>query len=312
MFFRSEHIYRLIAPLLVGLSFAIAPAARSQTPIANPLALTGTWYNPATSGQGFVFDIAPNSDGSAVLFGGWFTYDTPDIFDDQIPLWFTLQGRFQTSQSEITVPIYYNGDLDYLAPPLPKPIEVGSARIQFSDCTHATLDYSFSNTRVFLFSFEPPAGGGTIPLVRLTADTGCGSTAVLPKSSRGFSGTWYNPATTGQGFVFDINPITNDGFFFGGWFYRSPGFGSWYTLQGRFAPTDTEADIPLYCSPGGFFTTTVVAGLSGTTMQCGTTHIKFTSCTTASLSYAFNGSDTPAVTIPLQRLTAVPADCPLR
>jgi hypothetical protein len=304
-----------VAALTFSLLAGAVANAHSQISVTNPLALSGTWYNPATGGQGFVFDIAPNNDGTAFLFGGWFTFNTPDIFLETYPIWFSLQGRFNTNQDDffqpnrpnITVPIFNNGATAYDAIPLTKLTQAGTAHIQFQDCTHATLDYDFSSGSVIFPGFA--ATTGSIPLVRLTGDSGCNSAPALTvaKSSRGFSGTWYNPATSGQGFVFDVNPITNGGYIFGGWFYRSAGATAWFSMQGAFEPAATEADVPFYCAPGGVFDSAERAGKS---KKCGTSHLQFTSCSTATLTYTFAAE--PPETIPLQRLTPIPADCPLQ
>jgi hypothetical protein len=308
---KSQFKTWLIAVSLLGCSALFAPAGYSQVPINNPLDLSGTWYNPATSGQGLVFDVAPYGDGTAAFFAGWFTFATPDLFSDVTPLWFTLQGRFQTNQSNIELPIFFNGSNVANGTPLVKPTAVGTAHVQFQDCTHATLSYDFTNNLAIYPLFA--AVKGVIPLVRLTGDAGCNSAAsTVAKSIRGFSGTWYNPATSGQGFVFDVDPVTNGGYFFGGWFYRSSGGMSWLTLQGPFAISATEADIPFYCAPLGEFDSSERSGSKA--VQCGTAHIQFETCSTATLTYTFNQNEflIPAETIPLQRLTPVPADCPLQ
>ena len=53
--------------------------ATALPPLVNPdeHGLTGSWFNPATSGQGFEIEVFPDliGTGQRFLFGGWFTYD---------------------------------------------------------------------------------------------------------------------------------------------------------------------------------------------------------------------------------------------
>ncbi len=292
-----------------SLSFVAAQAVDAQV-IANPTALTGTWYNPTTSGQGFVLDVSASRDGGGLVFGGWFTFRAADWFmDSSQELWLTLQGAYQNIQDPITLPVYFNQGGAFNAPPVTRPALVGNATLRFNDCTHAVLAYSLTSKAIFPLQQDQPTIG-TIPLQRLGADNGCAQMATPAPSSRGFSGTWYNPATSGQGFVWEINPQTNGGLFFGGWFtYGNDGVSHWLTLQGAFAANATEADIPVYSAPSGllFFDT---PSKGSAPALSGTAHIKFTSCAKATLSYSL-----PALApqeIALYRLTPTPTDCPLQ
>lgn len=301
----------LISVLLVVLAPAAAQLVQAQSAIVNPQALTGTWYNPKTSGQGFVFDVASNADGTANIFGGWFTFITPDLLGIRAPLWFTLQGRIGDANSDNLLPLYVtSGGGQFDAPPATHAVQVGTATLRFSDCTHATLAYSLTDTKSIIPYFDPAPVTGSIPLTRLTADSsGCSQPAPNTKSSRGFSGTWYNPATSGQGFILEISPQTAGGLLFGGWFTYNSNGPSWYTLQGAFAPTAAKAAVPVYTSPDGVFDT---AGVRYPAVQAGSAQVEFTSCTEATITYTLNYF-TPARsgTIPIKRLTSVPADCSL-
>ncbi len=117
---------------------------------------------------------------------------------------------------------------------------------------------------------------------------------ILPND--GLSGAWYDPDTSGQGFFIDIK--TEIGLFFAGWFtYDDEQQGSlrWQTLQGSLGDSD-EITVAIVNTVGGVFDTATAVESS----EAGLVTIKFTSCDTAELSYAF--SDGPSGDINLQRL----------
>src|SRR5262249_47611252 len=57
----------------------------------NQEGLTGTWFNPATSGQGFQFTFSPDdaTPGVGTLFGTWYTFDTT-AGDESTQRWYTI------------------------------------------------------------------------------------------------------------------------------------------------------------------------------------------------------------------------------
>ncbi len=124
---------------------------------------------------------------------------------------------------------------------------VGSAAISFQDCNHGTLNYRFF--------YDGPQG--SIPLTRLTAPTTCtaaGDSGVGPP----LSGAWYDPATSGQGLVFDFS---TPNLIAAGWYTFAPGRSEepspaqrWYTLQGA-RPTEGNLieNIGIYAATGGVF-----------------------------------------------------------
>ena len=273
--------------------------------------LTGTWFNPPTSGQGLNLEVLPDllGAGQGFLFGGWFTYDsgTPPYGQR----WYILQGAVSSSNASATVDIVAPtaaGNFDAL--PTVSGKAVGKATIAFSDCDHGTLDYTF---------FEGPSGA--MPLSRLTPNTSCalqGDSGAAATNSL-LSGNWYDPATSGQGLVFDIVPSVN--VLFAGWFTyarngiqsESAGTGSerWYTLQTNtfVAGSTSVANVPIIETTGGSFNVPVVP----TSVQVGTADIAFQSCTQMTLHYVFTSGDNQGLsrTINLFRLGPAPAGCSL-
>ncbi|MET0232782.1 MAG: S53 family peptidase, partial [Rhodanobacteraceae bacterium] len=157
--------------------------------------LSGSWYNPATSGQGVVMQVVPDHYGSGrgLLFGGWFTYATSAGGGLR---WYSIQGEVDSGSDSATLPIYVSQGGNFAAPPNVGVTQVGEVTFRFSDCDHGTMTYSFA-------SGSPPEQ--EIPLTRLGANVSCrpGGAATPPPSSL-LSGAWYDPSTSGQGFVLDV------------------------------------------------------------------------------------------------------------
>ena len=259
---------------------------------ANQFALTGSWYNPATSGQGLELQVYPdwNGAGDGLLFGGWFTYDTQG--NQQ---WVTLQGNLAASHgASYDLGIYLNTGGTFDAPPITTAVADGTATLTFYDCTDAALTYSFTDGR-----------SGTIPYVRLSNTTGCSSAdpAVTPMPLPAnyndvlHSGAWYNPATSGQGMNVDIIPSQTT--FFATWYTYAPlavsgaetGLAGqrWFSLQSNaYTPGDlTLADVPIYSNTGGIFNQPSAV----TSTQVGTANIAFISCTAMTLDYTFTAGE---------------------
>lgn len=110
--------------------------------------LSGAWYNPATSGQGFFFDVHPGSN----LFGlAWFTWtEQPGVYD-----WLTGVGRFAGASAQVSLSRTRGGQFN--APLAVTSVDAGTASITFSDCSRARLEFVLS----------APVRSGSIELVKL-------------------------------------------------------------------------------------------------------------------------------------------------
>lgn len=248
-------------------------------------ALTGTWYNAYTSGQGLVLEVYPTrgGPGTAQLFAGWFTFDAVGN-----ARWRTLQGNLaspHTATYDLT--IYRSSGGNFNAPPKTTAIVDGTATLTFHDCTHATLNYQFNDGRT-----------GSISQTRLTDVQGC--TSSVPAGPIGsflthyddvaHSGAWYDPQTSGQGIVVDVVPTQST--LFAAWYTYAPQAEAqtdnatqrWFTMQSAYVPGNlTINQVPIYSVLGGAFdTATRTVGL-----QIGTADIVFSSCDTMSINYHF-------------------------
>jgi pseudomonalisin len=269
--------------------------------------LTGSWYNPATSGQGVVMEVVPdlNGAGEGLLFGGWFTWDVTAAGGQR---WYSVQGSVSATAASATMPIYISEGGNFAAPPVVHANSIGQATFAFSDCSHGTLTYTFS---------DGSGRSGSIPLTRLGANSACssdGSGAVPPSFL--LSGAWYDPATSGQGLVFDINTASSSMFL--AWYTYAPNGQAiggpasqrWYSIQAAFSPGVSDyADIPILGSSGGVFNNSAPVA----TVPIGTASLHFQSCTAATLTYAFTAGDNAGKqgTISLVRATPAVEGCSL-
>lgn len=272
----------------------------------NQAGLTGSWYNPATSGQGLLLQVFPDQlgDGKGQLFAGWFTYTDPAPGS---AVWYTLQGEID-SNGLTSLGIYSGsgGVFDAASPVNLK--RIGSASMKFADCSHATLEYTFS---------DDSNRGGAIPLQRLTANSACSDkTPAIPQGDALLSGTWYSKSTSGQGFLFDIAPAQNA--IFAAWYTYSKlpatthdpaGGRRWYTLQTNSYIPGSRAisNVSILAAQNGLFDDPAPIE----SFEIGKAEIRFDSCLSMSLSYRFTAGENNGLsgTIPMVPIGPVPAGC---
>lgn len=117
--------------------------------------MTGAWYEPKSSGQGFVFEYLPSNDN---LIVAWFTYDPADGSQQ----WFFGNGPMVGSTAELRM-TRPEGGVFQQADPVPDKPEWGTLSIRFKDCNTAFAEYrADSNT-----------SSGTMSLERISAAPEC-------------------------------------------------------------------------------------------------------------------------------------------
>ncbi len=273
--------------------------------------LTGTWYNPATSGQGLLVETYPDLKGSGhgYLAAGWYTFDLTAGGGQR---WYTVQGDAISGGASVPLIIYTATDGNFSAPPKISAVQVGTATLSFSDCTHGTLAYHFNDGRP----------DGSIPLTRLDTNVTCTPSGDNGNATANYllSGAWYDAThtTSGQGFFFDFSPALTT--LFGAWYTYSPDGASigggasqrWYTIQDNaFTPgTTTKNGLPIYETTGGTFNT---AGGASAGSPVGTANIVISSCSSMMLTYTFSSGTNAGQsgTIDLTRVVSTPAGCSL-
>jgi hypothetical protein len=273
---------------------------------ANQHGITGSWFNPATGGQGLELELYPDlvAPGTGLLFGGWFTYDIAAAGGQR---WYALSGTVGNGSSIASLGIYAGFGGNFAAAPTVAATQVGTASLTFSSCNSGTLNYVFFDGRT-----------GSIPLSRLTANVTCGAAGDNGSAPSNYllSGSWSQPSIGGQGLIFDVNPVQQN--FFAAWYTYAPngqqtgGAASerWYTIQAGFAPgAKTISNAAIYATAGGAFNTAAAPS----TAPVGTATITFTSCNAATLAYAFTAGANAGLsgTLQLTRTGPTPAGCTL-
>jgi len=118
----------------------------------------------------------------------------------------------------------------------------------------------------------------------------------------GIGGTWYNPATSGQGFLLEVVPSANVMAL--GWFTWTGNAGQHDWFSGLGPISGDSATVTLTRSAGGRFNDPTPI----TSQTVGTATFRFTSCEAGSVT--FTRTDTgQSGTIPIRRLTPTPAAC---
>ncbi|MBX3712086.1 MAG: S8 family peptidase [Lysobacter sp.] len=103
----------------------------------------------------------------------------------------------------------------------------------------------------------------------------------------GFSGAWYQPETSGQGFFVDVD--AQGGFVFAGWYtfdVNGQAGGSaqqqrWYTAQSPYTQGETSKTLTVYRNTGGNFDDTPTTQ----SVAIGSATISFQSCTAGKFDY---------------------------
>jgi hypothetical protein len=288
---------------LLNCAHALASVNAPKIPLANA-GLSGAWYEPRTSGQGFYLNVYPSA---GIVWAGWFTFDTTDT-TAQGRRWYTLQNPtpFSGSATQTSLSIIQTTGGNFNAPPpVSAGVVVGTATLSFTSCLSGNLQFNFYDGR-----------SGTIPLTRLDNPFCSGPTS----GDVAYTGLWHNSSLPGQGLFFRITPATQK--LVGAWFTFDPaGSGAdasgqeWYTIDngepglGRppgtawNSSTKTVGFVTLATTGGRFNSPTPATTLA----IVGGGSVQFTSCTTATLTYNF--ADGRTGTIPLTRVGPAPGPC---
>src|SRR5271165_3380595 len=154
---------------LTRLTQNVTCATTAPYPTNADFALSGNWYNSATSGQGFTVEVNPNS---GAVFAAWYTYAPSGAAAGAAgQRWYTAQGSFTPGLRSIPVQIYETtgGIFDTPSPLGQQTVAVGNGTLAFQNCTAATFNYNFTGG-------SSTGSSGTITLSRVgPVPTGCTS-----------------------------------------------------------------------------------------------------------------------------------------
>ena len=320
--------------------------ARAATGVSPPIialdqpGLSGAWYTPQLSGQGFFLEYFPQN---KLLFAPWFTFSSENSRTSGEELnsnsvsnlrWYTVSGIVESDAKVAHLEIRSSYDGVFDSGPATQSRVVGTATLRAQDCNHSTLEFDFFQSELNGIdpSWPDQVGKyGVLPLDRLTGGSApcqMSNGQTLPgrdarPARNGFdgrqSGSWYQPTTSGQGLMMTVQPATASapGFFFGGWFTYDAGVPNdpttqhWLTLSGEISVNAQSGVVPvtIYRTLGG-----QLAGMptqNNTILGRGT--VTFAGCDTAVLRYQFDDAlivgafRARAGEINLQRLGACPA-----
>jgi hypothetical protein len=305
---RNSSVMVNSATNFAGQSASVTPKPTSSTPDLNQHGLTGSWYKPATSGQGVELEFFPNrvAAGTAFVQGAWFTFDSGTAGGADRQRWYTFSGPGVSGQANVPITIYENVGGNFNALPVTTAAPVGAGTIDFASCIAGTLTYTFTDGTGRI---------GTIPMTRLTPNVTCTVGAAPPTNADfGFSGNWFDPTFSGQGIVLEVNPLSPVVFF--AWYTYAPNGQAagaagqrWYTGQASYTPGMRTIVVSLFETTGGVFDQPTTP--PPTTVQVGTATVTLSSCTSATLVFNFTGGSSAGKsgTIPLQRVGPVPPGC---
>jgi hypothetical protein len=261
--------------------------------------ITGVWYNPITSGQGFLLDFLPDS---RTLFAPWFTFADQLPYQDQSALrWYSLFGVPELGAKRVSLDILRNAGGSFAGGPETTSIVVGRAQLSFHDCDHATLSYQF---------YPPIESGriGSMPWQRIgararpceLADGSIQPPQLIAPDSQGFglrqSGTWFDPISSGQGMKIEVLPASSQqsGLLFAAWFTydpQTPGDDAaaqdWLIMQGDLAAAQQGVvQVPVFRVVGGELDRVATSNL----IQIGIAEFQFEGCDRLRVQYQFDVS----------------------
>ncbi|MGH8034513.1 MAG: hypothetical protein ACREO9_04755, partial [Lysobacterales bacterium] len=282
-------------------------------------------YNPATNGQGFFIIVFPTI---KKIFLAWFTFDTvrpsqsvKAVVGEPGHRWLTALGDYAGGDAVLEIEATTGGVFNAGQPPIAQHLD-GTIILRFSSCVAGTVTYDI-----------PSIGRrGTVPIRRVALDNvpACqqlaGTASDTPevalkteglsrntpqagafKFNRGLNDAWYNPATNGQGFFFNVFP--NIGKMFLAWFtfdttrpagsvashIGDPGH-RWITALGSYS--GNEANLNVEVTKGGVFDAAPPAVAQN---PDGTINVTMSDCKTGVVTYNIPSANLQGQ-IPIQRV----------
>ena len=146
--------YSIAVLFTLGMVTTAQVATAEENPMLVNYGINGSWYEPATSGQGLVLDLVPSSN---LLAAYWFTYP----LEGGAREWYLAVGDISGDSVEFTVYQAENGVFDQVSQV--ETNAVGSATLHFSSCSQASWNYTLETDGI----------SGEIPLQRIAPDYFC-------------------------------------------------------------------------------------------------------------------------------------------
>ncbi|PIV33451.1 MAG: hypothetical protein COS34_07645, partial [Lysobacterales bacterium CG02_land_8_20_14_3_00_62_12] len=253
---------------------------------ADQAGVSGAWYAPWSSGQGLMIDWIA---GARTLFAPWFTF-RPDGGNDPSGLrWYSLQGVLADPSADATIDILSN-DGGRFGVGITAPRRVGSAHLNFESCDRAQFRYQFT-------ADENDGATGLVTLSRLTPGVACADPAssVVAGTAKsldsGLNGAWFEPASSGQGLMFQAIPTFDT--LFATWFTYDPEGAAddpsqqhWFSLQGPLGSGE-QTTLAIIRSTGGALNREP----ANNRQQVGTATLSRLACDRLDIDYQFDDSE---------------------
>jgi len=225
----KKFVLKLVLLPLLLLAFSVANAQNGPVVDAR---MTGSWYDPAQNGQGFLLEVLESD--RAVVY--WFTYDSSGK-----QRWFIGEGEVSGSVIVFNDLLAGSGAEfgDAFNPAEVEFTRVGDLSIAWSDCGAAVASYRVDDQ------------SGTQSLVRLSTLVGLECTDSEPFSSASrLTGTWFDQTHNGEGLVVEALAGGQSLVF---WFsYDDTGSPAWFFGTGGSADGTVIVD-DMYVTGGGIF-----------------------------------------------------------
>ncbi|HMB58519.1 MAG TPA: hypothetical protein VKN35_01275 [Xanthomonadales bacterium] len=160
---KAGHNYYFVTQWIQGTKdgeffYVLAPPAPFRI---NP-GLSGSWYNPATPGQGFFLTVYEKLN---QVFLAWFTFASGSQANDESgQRWMTALGSFADKSAELDVEWTSGGQFN-AAEPVPEQEKGGFIRLDFTDCNSGQVIYDLDS-----YSPDMSTISGVIPIQRLAGD----------------------------------------------------------------------------------------------------------------------------------------------
>ncbi len=218
---RKSHRLVLMAVVVLGLCVNPAMAAVERS---------GSWYDPTHNGEGFIVQFI--NDSSAVIY--WFTYD-----EQGAQRWFTGVGQMSGNTLQVADLLITDGGVfgPSFDPDRVVRTSVGSLNLTFSSDQAGVAEYTINGV------------GGEQTIQRLTRPVEVASSSEFNVPRK--SGSWYDPARDGEGFVLEILP---DGTQVAYWFtYDIDGNQAWMVAAGSSSATRGSFPLDMLQPVGGRF-----------------------------------------------------------
>jgi len=134
------------ADIATNMNGIVRVRAAAPPPFAINQGIGGSWFNPATGGQGFLIDLLPDLN---FMFVAWFTYEKAQPPAALVPVpkvgaleqrWMTASGVYSGNPATLPLFVTSGGLFDNSKPVTTT--AVGTLTLNFTDCSNATATYN--------------------------------------------------------------------------------------------------------------------------------------------------------------------------